>query len=77
MGAGIVALLATVMGLLVWLFLRDRPSDLGVWPLGATEPPAPEVHHRRNAAVHALDVLRTSSTQRPFWALVLTFFVCG
>ncbi|WP_286958840.1 MFS transporter [Arsenicicoccus sp. UBA7492] len=75
--AGVTAVLALLMAALVAVFLRDRPADIGALPYGATEPPPPEVRRYANPASQALAVLRRASRTWPFWALVLTFFVCG
>jgi len=62
---------------LVALLLRERPSDLGLRPFGATEeaeraePPAGNPFS--TAAEALLDGLRS----RDFWLLAASFFVCG
>jgi predicted MFS family arabinose efflux permease len=62
---------------LVLIFLRDKPSDLGVTPFGAPETyvytPAP----KRNAVKAALSTLARASRVRTFWALVAGFAICG
>jgi sugar phosphate permease len=72
-----IGALATV-GLLVVVFLRDRPSDLGLAPYGeapaaakaaaATQPPV---------FTWAFTVLGDASTSLTFWVLAGTFFICG
>lgn len=61
---------------LVLLFFRDRPSDVGVFPYGATSQPdmgpaAPAT------AFGSLRVLREAMHSGAFWVLAGTFFVCG
>ncbi|HET6967655.1 MAG TPA: MFS transporter [Ornithinibacter sp.] len=77
--AGIVGVLSLVMAVLVLAFLRDRPSDVGVLPYGL--PPGsvvpPPVPPTASPAVVAVRVLRSASHRWVFWALVLTFWVCG
>src|SRR3954471_4246251 len=54
------------------IFLRDRPSDLGLAPYGGQvdpRPPAP--------ASNALKVLNEAIRTGTFWALAASFFVCG
>jgi len=63
--------------------LRDRPSDVGLRPYGATgEPTAEELAGRTTgsgwtAAAAAIRVLMHASRTLPFWLLAGTFFVCG
>lgn len=61
---------------LVARFLRDRPSDVGVLPYGATEePPARAVVG--NPARRAVRALLDAARVRTFWALVVGFAICG
>jgi MFS family permease len=74
---------------LVLKFLKNSPADVGALPYGAEEPSgaptgeseaaaAPEAAEpRRNAAVRALQVLRSASRNRTFWALAASFAICG
>ncbi len=68
-----IALLAMAF----WLFSRNRPSDLGLAPLGESqvlpEPPAPT----ENAFMLSLSAVRMASGSLVFWVLAFTFFVCG
>ena len=66
---------------LVLLVLRDRPSDVGEVPYGA---PARRTSSRRSTAdgpgarrALALTTLREASRRWTFWALFLTFWICG
>jgi sugar phosphate permease len=65
--------------LLALLFLRDRPSDLGLRPYGeaAGAPhPAPPVAPG-SAIGTAFATLAMAARTRVFWVLAGTFFVCG
>jgi sugar phosphate permease len=68
---------------LVLLVIRDRPSDVGLRPYGATGDPTPEELSRNTtgsgwrAAGTAITTLRRAATTRAFWLLAATFFVCG
>ena len=70
-----------IAGLLVVLFMRDRPSDVGLAPYG--EPaPAPGAAIAAPAATapafgRAFSVLGEISTSGTFWILAATFFICG
>ncbi len=68
---------------LVLLVIRDRPSDVGLRPYGATGDPTPEELSRNTtgsgwqAAGTAITTLKSAATTRAFWLLAGTFFVCG
>jgi MFS family permease len=61
---------------LVALVLRDRPSDIGALPFGATEPDPPP-RPAGNPFVSAVDGLRGARTSPAFWLLAGSFFICG
>jgi sugar phosphate permease len=76
---GVVAVFALVLVPVVFLALRDRPSDIGQVPLGAPPDyvePRPEPDGPGAARV-ALRTLREVSSSWTFWALFLTFWICG
>jgi sugar phosphate permease len=65
--------------LLVILFMRDRPSDVGLLPVGETEAtprPAPAAT-QRPAITQAFVTLGEASHHATFWILAATFFICG
>jgi sugar phosphate permease len=71
----IAAFGACVVPLVAWL-MRDRPSDLGLQPLGATAieaPPPPP----GNPFVMPLQALWRGMHSRDFWLLFMSFFICG
>jgi sugar phosphate permease len=71
-----VSAAALVMAVLSFLFLRDRPADMGLPPYGGTElEPAP--NKGQNPAVRALLVLRHGIASKEFWLLAGSFFICG
>ncbi len=65
---------------MVWLVLRDHPSDRGVLPYGAdpathtSTGPAPVT---AGAGRRALEGLFLASRHRSFWALAIAFAICG
>jgi MFS family permease len=75
--AGTAAAVALVVVLpLVLIFIRDRPSDLGLAPYGSTEiEPAPVV--TGNPFASAVRTLGTVRRSRAFWLLAGSFFICG
>jgi len=68
---------------LVLLVIRDRPSDVGLRPYGATGEPTPEELANNTtgsgwtAANTAITTLRAAARTPAFWLLAGTFFVCG
>jgi len=69
---GALAILLVIVALL----LRERPSDLGIGPLGLAEEP-PARASGANPITAALGVLGTCLGSRDFWLLALSFLVCG
>ena len=72
-----VAMGAFVMVPVIALFLKERPTDIGMKPYGApmnwVEPP----RNTTNAAVVAIESLKSAMKVRNFWFLTGSFFVCG
>jgi predicted MFS family arabinose efflux permease len=62
---------------IVFFFLRDRPSDVGALPYGASPDEPPVAVPRVNPLLNALGALRRSARHRDFWLLAGSFFVCG
>jgi MFS family permease len=77
------ALLPTIgalmaVGLLVVVFMRDRPSDLGLAPFGEAPTAAKaKVSAPPPAFTWAFTVLRGAASSVTFWVLAGTFFICG
>jgi len=72
--AMIVAAAAAIVFVLVSLFMRDRPGDVGLRPYGAT---AETPLAMPPPAVAPLRALKIASRTRAFWILAGTFFICG
>ncbi|MCJ8144219.1 MFS transporter [Ancylobacter sp. A5.8] len=68
-----------VAAIVVLVLMRDRPSDLGLLPYGASTPTPNPAHPTTFTAMLAspLLALRDASKSRTFWVLFGTFFVCG
>jgi MFS family permease len=76
------ALIPSIGGLvlaaaLVVLFMRDRPADVGLLPLGDTVAPAAPPPTRQPAIANAIGSFMEGSRSSTFWILAATFFVCG
>ena len=64
---------AAVVFVVVLIFMRDRPEDLGLLPYG--RPIGAVIPQHR--ALAPLQALALASRTRAFWLLAGTFFVCG
>jgi predicted MFS family arabinose efflux permease len=62
---------------LIYFFLREKPSDLGLLPFGASNDWTPPIKSDMNAAKLALVTLKEASAHKDFWYLTGSFFVCG
>src|SRR4029079_12925475 len=69
-GAIVLAVLAMILVIPVWLWVRDDPSALGLRPLGAYGAIAPTPPRDQG-------VMRRAVRTSDFWFLAGTFFVCG
>jgi sugar phosphate permease len=67
-----------LVAILMLLFMRNRPSDLGLAPYGETVPLEPAPLAPPGAPVRrAFEVLGEAVGTPTFWILYGTFFVCG
>ncbi|MFG1291204.1 MFS transporter [Xanthobacter versatilis] len=76
---GLVLAMLLVAVVCVLLFMRDRPSDVGLLPYGASVPPPAPVLPTTFSAMLAspLVALRDAARTPTFWVLFATFFICG
>ena len=78
-----LAVLCLAVMALVLLFMRDRPSDVGLAPYGAdpatvaAAPPATAAPAAQVTWRTPFVALREASVQPTFWLLFGTFFICG
>lgn len=71
---------AIVIGLLALAFVRNRPSDLGLLPFGQTPKEAAAMPAASTTPMNwrtPFVVLREAASNRTFWILAGTFFICG
>ena len=71
-----VALIALLMAPIAALFLRNRPSEIGLPRYGENELLRGE-RKTENPVHRALSALRFGIRNRDFWLLAGTFFICG
>lgn len=62
---------------LIYLFLREKPSDVGLLPYGAPASWQPPTAPTMNAFTLAIVSFKEASAHRDFWYLIGSFFVCG
>ncbi|MSO29028.1 MAG: MFS transporter [Candidatus Planktophila sp.] len=62
---------------IIFLFLREKPSDLGLLPYGAPDDWQPPVPSELSAGALAIDTLKQGAKKKDFWYLFGSFFVCG
>jgi len=75
----LICAMLCISALAVLMIMRDRPSDLGLRPFGddGTDPlPAPPLSNAPILSA-ALGTLRDASKSPVFWALFVTFAICG
>ena len=72
-----IGIASLLMVPLIYIFLRDKPADVGVLPYGAPEDWKPPVHSGMNAGKLAIVSLKEASAHKDFWYLMGSFFVCG
>ncbi len=70
----VVAAAGALTFVIVLLFMRDRPEDIGLLPYGQRAATTPAFPPRSLAPIEAL---RHAMASRAFWILAGTFFVCG
>jgi sugar phosphate permease len=79
----IVCVLLAAAAIVAGLFMRDRPSDLGLQPYGAPNMDAPsgapavQASNSPSIAAEALSALWDAAHTRTFWLLFASFFICG
>jgi len=74
-----VCCMLALAGVVALLFMRDRPSDVGLPLYGETAvaPPPPSGTGLLSALFSPIIVLKDAARQPIFWILFGTFFVCG
>lgn len=75
---GLMCVMLALAAMAVLLFMRDRPSDLGLRPFGDDgTAPVPVAPPAASIIATALKTLRDAARTRVFWILFGTFFICG
>ncbi|WP_088012166.1 MFS transporter [Gottfriedia acidiceleris] len=61
---------------LLWIFMKNDPSDVGILPLGAEKSNKKQANNV-NPVKAAFDGLKLGAKSKVFWLLAGSFFVCG
>lgn len=71
--------IALAIAVLAFLFVRNRPEDIGLAAYGSTAPPpaAAPAAERRLSILEPLKILWSVRGDQTFWVLFGTFFICG
>ncbi|SHI21116.1 MFS transporter [Pollutimonas bauzanensis] len=71
--------IALAIAVLAFLFVRNRPEDIGLAAYGSTAPPpaAAPAAERRLSILEPLKILWSLRGDQTFWVLFGTFFICG
>jgi MFS family permease len=72
-----ISIAAIAMVPFIALFLRERPSDFGLLPYGASADWQPPKKSEISAGKLAVLTLKEASAHKDFWYLIGSFFVCG
>ncbi|MBV8740324.1 MAG: MFS transporter [Sinobacteraceae bacterium] len=75
--ASSMAALVFLMAPIALLWVRNRPRDRNLEPLGLPAGMAAPVPQHGNPLLEALAALREASRSREFWILAGSFFICG
>lgn len=73
----LVALCTAVVFALVWVWMRDRPSQSGLEPYGAESMSATARSALPLVSLAPLPALRLARKSPAFWVLAGSFFICG
>ncbi|MFM6968136.1 MAG: MFS transporter [Microbacteriaceae bacterium] len=73
----IISLVALAVVPLVYFFIRNHPSELGIDAYGAEPGMTPPRVKHAGAVMRAITGLRDASKTGSFWALAVAFFICG
>lgn len=75
---GLILLLSTLMFIIILLFIKNKPQDIGMLPYGQEEElELPEEHHKKNPITIAFSGLFEAIKIKEFWLLAGSFFICG
>ncbi len=75
---GFILLLSIVMLIMIAIFIKNKPQDLGLTPYGQDELfENPDVQLKKNPISMAFNGLLEAVKVKTFWLLAGSFFICG
>ncbi|WP_155591745.1 MFS transporter [Lysinibacillus cavernae] len=75
---GLILLLSTIMFIMIAIFIKNKPQDLGLTPYGQQEIiKEQQVHIKKNPISMAFHGLLEAVKVKAFWLLAGSFFICG
>ncbi|MEH7236667.1 MFS transporter [Bacillus sp. JJ1562] len=75
---GLIIVLSIIMFIIIFLFMKNSPKDIGILPYGQREE-TEEMYEtqKKNPIVIAFDGLFEALKAKEFWLLAGSFFICG
>lgn len=75
---GLILLLSTLMFIIILLFIKNKPQDIGMLPYGQEgELEISQEPHKKNPITIAFSGLFEAIKVKEFWLLAGSFFICG
>lgn len=75
---GLILLLSTMMFVMIAMFIKNKPQDIGLTPYGHDEIiEEPQVQPKKNPISMAFLGLAEAVKVKAFWLLAGSFFICG
>lgn len=75
---GLILLLSTMMFVMIAMFIKNKPQDIGLTPYGHDEIiEEPQVQPKKNPISMAFLGLTEAVKVKAFWLLAGSFFICG
>lgn len=75
---GLIFVLACLMLVIIVLFMKNTPKDVGILPYGLDEELEQTEHiQKKNPVIVAFNTLGEALKEKTFWLLAGSFFICG
>lgn len=75
---GLIMILSSIMLIIIFLFMKNRPKDIGILPYGLEEETQENMESSKgNPIVLAFKGLFHAVKVKEFWLLAGSFFICG